>query len=178
MLTGHRPAMRRRTRRSRAARIAVPLAIPVALGLTLGIVIAVSSSSHSTPIKVAEMPCRDSPSGSLVQPTLYSCVHRCRTSGEKTGMKGGSASARRVSGRYMKHTPRCCASQQQAATGTPPVRVKPFTPRATGTFRDPRSATRLWITRRREVVPAGYACACPLLDLAFGQRSTGLPATR
>src|SRR6516225_5205468 len=51
MLTGHRPAMRRRTRRSRAARIAVPLAIPVALGLTLGIVIAVSSSSHSTPIK-------------------------------------------------------------------------------------------------------------------------------
>src|SRR6266702_1670507 len=51
MLTGHRPAMRRRTRRSRAARIAVPLAIPVALGLTLGIVIAVASSSHSTPIK-------------------------------------------------------------------------------------------------------------------------------
>jgi hypothetical protein len=51
MLTGHRPAMRRRTNRSRAARIAVPLAIPVALGLTLGIVIAVSSSSHSTPIK-------------------------------------------------------------------------------------------------------------------------------
>src|SRR5215468_560049 len=51
MLTGHRPAMRRRTQRSRAARIAVPLAIPVALGLTLGIVIAVSSSSHSTPIK-------------------------------------------------------------------------------------------------------------------------------
>ena len=51
MLTGHRPAMRRRTRRSRAARIAVPLAIPVALGLTLGIVIAVSSSSHPTPIK-------------------------------------------------------------------------------------------------------------------------------
>ena len=51
MLTGHRPAMRRRTRRSRAAHIAVPLAIPVALGLTLGIVIAVSSSSHSTPIK-------------------------------------------------------------------------------------------------------------------------------
>ena len=52
MLTGQRPATRRRrTQRSRAARIAVPLAIPVALGLTLGIVIAVSSSSHSTPIK-------------------------------------------------------------------------------------------------------------------------------
>ena len=51
MLTGHRPAMRRRTRRSRAARIAVPLAIPVALGLTLGIVIAVSGGSHSTSIQ-------------------------------------------------------------------------------------------------------------------------------
>ena len=51
MLTGHRPAMRRRTHARRAARIAVPLAIPVALGLTLGIVIAVSSSSHPTPIK-------------------------------------------------------------------------------------------------------------------------------
>jgi hypothetical protein len=48
MLTGHRPAMRRRTRRSRAARIAIPLAIPVALGLTLGIVIAVSSHSGTT----------------------------------------------------------------------------------------------------------------------------------
>ena len=48
MLTGHRPVMRRRTRRSRAARIAVPIAIPVALGVTLGAVIAVSNSSHTT----------------------------------------------------------------------------------------------------------------------------------
>jgi len=48
MLTGHRPIVRRRTRRSRAARIAIPLAIPVALGLTLGIVIAVSSHSGTT----------------------------------------------------------------------------------------------------------------------------------
>jgi hypothetical protein len=48
MLTGHRPVMRRRTQRSRAARIAIPLAIPVALGLTLGIVIAVSSHPGST----------------------------------------------------------------------------------------------------------------------------------
>ena len=50
MLTGHRPVMRRRTRRSRAARIAVPIAIPVALALTLGVVIAVSS--HSGPTNV------------------------------------------------------------------------------------------------------------------------------
>jgi hypothetical protein len=48
MLTGHRPVMRRRTRRSRAARIAIPIAIPVALALTLGAVIAVSSHSGST----------------------------------------------------------------------------------------------------------------------------------
>ena len=51
MLTGHRPAMRRRTRRSRAARIAVPLAIPVALGVTLGVIIAVSNGSHSTSLQ-------------------------------------------------------------------------------------------------------------------------------
>jgi hypothetical protein len=51
MLTGHRPAMRRRTRRSRAARIAVPLAIPVALGVTLGVIIAVSQGSHSTSLQ-------------------------------------------------------------------------------------------------------------------------------
>jgi len=48
MLTGQRPATRRRrTQRSRAARIAVPLAIPVALGVTLGVIIAVSHSANS-----------------------------------------------------------------------------------------------------------------------------------
>ena len=48
MLTGHRPVMRRRTRRSRAARIAVPIAIPVALALAaLGVVIAVSGHPGS-----------------------------------------------------------------------------------------------------------------------------------
>jgi hypothetical protein len=51
MLTGHRPAMRRRTRRSRAARIAVPLAIPVALGVTLGVIIAVSQGGHSASLQ-------------------------------------------------------------------------------------------------------------------------------
>ena len=47
MLSGHRPAWRRR-RNSRAARIAVPLAIPMALGLTLGIVLAVSGGPVTT----------------------------------------------------------------------------------------------------------------------------------
>ncbi len=50
MLTGQRSVRRRRTQRSRAARIAVPLAIPVALGVTLGVIIAVSHSENSTNI--------------------------------------------------------------------------------------------------------------------------------
>jgi hypothetical protein len=48
MLTDHRPSVRRRTRRGRVARIAVPLAIPVALGVTLGIFFAYSGSNHTT----------------------------------------------------------------------------------------------------------------------------------
>jgi hypothetical protein len=48
MLSGHRSAWRRRSNKSRAARIAVPLAIPVALGLTLGIIIAVSGGDTTT----------------------------------------------------------------------------------------------------------------------------------
>jgi hypothetical protein len=48
MLSGHRSAWRRRSSKSRAARIAVPLAIPVALGLTLGIIIAVSGGNATT----------------------------------------------------------------------------------------------------------------------------------
>ena len=51
MLTGHRSAWRRRTQRSRAARIAVPLAIPMALGLTLGVVLAVSGGSGTQKIE-------------------------------------------------------------------------------------------------------------------------------
>jgi hypothetical protein len=47
MLTGHRSAWRRRGRKSRAARLAVPLAIPMALGLTLGIVLAVSGGNNT-----------------------------------------------------------------------------------------------------------------------------------
>ena len=48
MLSGHRSAWRRRSNKSRAARIAIPLAIPVALGLTLGIIIAVSGGKTTT----------------------------------------------------------------------------------------------------------------------------------
>src|SRR5580700_7504701 len=48
MLSGHRSAWRRRSRNSRAARIAVPLAIPMALGLTLGVILAVSGGKATT----------------------------------------------------------------------------------------------------------------------------------
>jgi hypothetical protein len=61
MRTGHRSAWRRRTRNSRAARIAVPLAIPMALGLTLGIVIAVSGG-NSTKIDQSALGASASPS--------------------------------------------------------------------------------------------------------------------
>jgi hypothetical protein len=47
MLSGHVSARRRRGRKNRAARIAVPVAALMALGLTVGIV--VSASSHGTP---------------------------------------------------------------------------------------------------------------------------------
>ena len=47
MLTEHRPVVRRRTRRGRIARIAVPLAIPVALGVTLGVIIANSGGNQT-----------------------------------------------------------------------------------------------------------------------------------
>ena len=54
MLSGHRSAWRRRSRSSRAARIAVPVAIPMALGLTLGITLAVSggNTTHIAPTAV------------------------------------------------------------------------------------------------------------------------------
>ena len=44
MLSGHRPAPRRRGH-GRAKRIAAPLAVPMALGLTLGIMLAVSGGN-------------------------------------------------------------------------------------------------------------------------------------
>ena len=63
MLSGHRSAWRRRGRKSRAARIAVPLAIPMALGLTLGIILAVSGGPVAT-INQSAMGACGSPSAS------------------------------------------------------------------------------------------------------------------
>ena len=63
MLSGHRSAWRRRSSKSRAARIAVPLAIPMALGLTLGIVLAISSG-NTTHIAQSATEASASPSGS------------------------------------------------------------------------------------------------------------------
>src|SRR6266566_4157739 len=63
MLSGHRSAWRRRSNKSRAARIAVPLAIPMALGLTLGIILAVSGG-NTTNIAQSALGASASPSAS------------------------------------------------------------------------------------------------------------------
>ena len=63
MLSGHRSAWRRRSSKSRAARIAVPLAIPMALGLTLGIILAISGG-NTTNIAQSALGASASPSGS------------------------------------------------------------------------------------------------------------------
>ena len=63
MLSGHRSAWRRRSSKSRAARIAVPLAIPMALGLTLGIILAISGG-NTTRIAQSATEASASPSGS------------------------------------------------------------------------------------------------------------------
>src|SRR6266566_5227941 len=64
MLSGHRSAWRRRSNKSRAARIAIPLAIPVALGLTLGIIIAVSGGSTTKIAQSAMGSCASAPAAS------------------------------------------------------------------------------------------------------------------
>ncbi len=63
MLSGHRSARRRRGRKSRAARLAVPLAIPMAMGLTLGIILAVSGG-HVSKIQQSALGASASPSAS------------------------------------------------------------------------------------------------------------------
>jgi hypothetical protein len=64
MHNGHRSAWRRRTRRSRVARIAVPLAIPVALGLVIGGVIAFQGGSSNSGINQVALGTFVSPSPS------------------------------------------------------------------------------------------------------------------
>src|SRR6516165_653056 len=97
MLTGHRPAMRRRTRRRSAARIAVPLAIPVALGVTLGIVIAVSGGSHSTSINQSAFGQRHrfggAPSASASTSPTAAATASASASGAATGAPAAAAVA-------------------------------------------------------------------------------------
>jgi hypothetical protein len=64
MHNGHRSAWRRRMRRSRVARIAVPLAIPVALGLVIGGVIAFQGGSSNSGINPVALGIFVSPSPS------------------------------------------------------------------------------------------------------------------
>src|SRR6266567_9417721 len=86
MLTGHRSVTRRRSQRSRAARVAIPLAIPVALGLTLGIFIAVSNNSHTTSINQSAF-------GRHHQPPTASATPTASASGTATPTASASATA-------------------------------------------------------------------------------------
>lgn len=74
MLSGHRPASRRRGN-SRARRIAVPLAVPMALGLTLGIMLAVSDGNTT---HISQSPLGTSASAS---PSASSCPPATRAAG-------------------------------------------------------------------------------------------------
>ena len=73
MLSGHRSAWRRRSSKSRAARIAVPLAIPMALGLTLGIILAISSGNTT---KIAQSALGSCASPSASASAARGCRHR------------------------------------------------------------------------------------------------------
>jgi hypothetical protein len=75
MLSGHRSAWRRRSNKSRAARIAVPLAIPMALGLTLGIILAVSGGNTTK----------------IAQSALGSCASAAASASAPAAAASGSA---------------------------------------------------------------------------------------
>jgi hypothetical protein len=92
MLSGHRSAWRRRSTKSRAARIAVPLAIPMALGLTLGIVLAVSGGPVKTIDQSALGDCA-SPSASVGASAGPSASAAASTAPCVTASASGSASA-------------------------------------------------------------------------------------
>jgi len=85
MLTGHRSAWRRRGRKSRAARIAVPLAIPMALGLTLGIVLALSGGN----------PTQISPSalGASASPTVSAAAAATASAGASASPSASASAA-------------------------------------------------------------------------------------
>jgi hypothetical protein len=85
MLTGHRSAWRRRGRKSRAARIAVPLAIPMALGLTLGIVLAVSGG-NTTKISQSAL-------GASASPTASAAAAATASAGATASASTGAAVA-------------------------------------------------------------------------------------
>jgi len=85
MLTGQRPVTRRRTQRSRVARIVVALAIPVALGVTIGVVIAISQN------KTTDV--NQSAFGRQHHPVSASPTATPTTTGSATGTATASASA-------------------------------------------------------------------------------------
>jgi len=90
MLTDHRPTVRRRTRRGRVARIAVPLAIPVALGITLGLFIA-NTGSNQTNVSQSAFGRHHSPTASASATTSASASATASASASPTTSASGAA---------------------------------------------------------------------------------------
>ena len=127
MLSGHRSARRRRSNKSRAARIAVPLAIPMALGLTLGIIIAVSGGGKATTIQQSAMGSCASAAASA--PAAAASAGRCERPGGGSlgravtlpvGIRPGGGGRRRAptAAATWRHSRRTIAANRAGAGGT------------------------------------------------------------
>ncbi len=90
MLSGHRSAWRRRSSKSRAARIAVPLAIPMALGLTLGIILAISSG-NTTKIAQSALGSCASPSASASAAAAAATAAPCASAAQSAPANAAAA---------------------------------------------------------------------------------------
>jgi hypothetical protein len=92
MLTEHRPVARRRTRRGRIARIAVPLAIPVALGVTLGAIFA-NVGSNNTNVSQSAFGRRPIPTASASASTSASASATATATASASASPSASTSA-------------------------------------------------------------------------------------
>lgn len=165
MLTGQRPGTRRRTQRSRVARIAVPLAIPVALGVTLGVFFAVQGNNH-TNVNQAAFGFRHR------QPTASASATPTVT-GSGTGSATATASA----------TPSTSASATASASPTSTATVPPANSFANGQVATaklgdvattPVDGTGAAINTRQTAAQAAASMNCSLTVPANPLTATGL----
>ena len=98
MLSGHRSAWRRRSNKSRAARIAIPLAIPMALGLTLGIILAVSGGNTTKIAQSALGSCASAPASAPAAAASGSAAPAASSAPCPSASASGSAAAAAAAG--------------------------------------------------------------------------------